>query len=39
MIHGARTSAVISMIALGSGAVVGTILGLAAGYRGDGLTR
>ena len=34
MIYGARTSAVISMIALGSGAVVGTILGLAAGYRG-----
>ena len=34
MIYGARTSAVISLIALGSGAVVGTILGLAAGYRG-----
>ena len=34
MIYGARTSAVISMIALGSGALVGTVLGLAAGYRG-----
>jgi peptide/nickel transport system permease protein len=34
MIYGARTSAVISMIALGSGAIVGTVLGLAAGYRG-----
>jgi peptide/nickel transport system permease protein len=37
MIHGARTSAVISMIALGSGAVVGTVLGLVAGYRGGWL--
>jgi peptide/nickel transport system permease protein len=34
MIYGARTSAVISMIALGTGALVGTVLGLAAGYRG-----
>jgi peptide/nickel transport system permease protein len=34
MIYGARTSAVISLIALGSGAVAGTVLGLAAGYRG-----
>jgi peptide/nickel transport system permease protein len=35
MIHGARTSAVISMIALGSGVAVGTVLGLVAGYRGS----
>lgn len=34
MIYGARTSAVISMIALGTGVLVGTVLGLAAGYRG-----
>ncbi|MSQ06462.1 MAG: ABC transporter permease [Dehalococcoidia bacterium] len=34
MIHGARTSAIISLIALGSGVTVGTVLGLVAGYRG-----
>ena len=34
LIHGARTSAVISMIALGSGVVAGAVLGLASGYRG-----
>jgi len=34
MIYGARTSAIISMIALGTGVLVGTVLGLAAGYRG-----
>ncbi len=34
MIYGARTSAVISVIALGSGVLVGTVLGLIAGYRG-----
>jgi len=34
MIHGARTSAVISIVALGTGVLVGTVLGLAAGYRG-----
>jgi peptide/nickel transport system permease protein len=34
LIHGARTSAIISLIALGSGVLVGTVLGLVAGYRG-----
>ena len=34
LIHGARTSAVISMIALGSGVTVGTILGMVGAYRG-----
>jgi peptide/nickel transport system permease protein len=34
LIFGARTSAVISMIALGTGVVVGVVLGLVAGYRG-----
>lgn len=34
LIHGARTSAIISLIALGSGVAVGTVLGLVAGYRG-----
>ena len=37
MIHGARTSAVISVIALGSGVLVGAVLGLIAGYRGGWL--
>ena len=37
MIHGARTSAVISVIALGSGVLIGTVLGLIAGYRGGWL--
>ena len=34
LIYGARTSVLISMVALGSGALVGTLLGLIAGYRG-----
>lgn len=34
LIYGARTSAVISMIALGSGVLVGTVLGMIAGFRG-----
>ena len=34
LIYGARTSLVISLVALGSGAVVGTALGLISGYRG-----
>ncbi len=34
LIYGARTSVLISMVALGSGALVGTVLGLVAGYRG-----
>ncbi len=34
LIYGARTSAIISLIALGSGVLVGTVLGLVAGYRG-----
>ena len=34
MIHGARTSAVISVVALGTGVLVGTVVGLVAGYRG-----
>lgn len=33
LIYGARTSTVISLVALGTGALVGTILGLVAGYR------
>jgi peptide/nickel transport system permease protein len=33
LIYGARTSTVISLAALGTGALVGTILGLIAGYR------
>ena len=41
LIYGARTSVLISMVALGSGALVGTMLGLISGYRGgwvDALT-
>lgn len=34
LIYGARTSVFISLIALGTGAFVGTVLGLTAGYRG-----
>jgi peptide/nickel transport system permease protein len=34
LIHGARTSALISMIALGTGVTAGTVLGLVAGFRG-----
>ncbi|MFQ6028354.1 MAG: ABC transporter permease [Dehalococcoidia bacterium] len=34
LIFGARTSALISMVALGAGAFVGTVLGLLAGYYG-----
>ena len=34
LIYGARTSVFISLVALGTGAFVGTILGLVAGYRG-----
>lgn len=34
LIYGARTSAFISLVALLSGAIAGTILGLVAGYRG-----
>ncbi len=34
LIYGARTSAIISMIALGAGVVVGTVLGLISGYAG-----
>ena len=34
LIYGARTSAIISMIALGTGVTVGTVLGLVAGFRG-----
>ena len=34
LIHGARTSAIISIIALGTGVLVGTTLGLIAGFRG-----
>ena len=34
LIHGARTSVMISMVALGSGALIGTVLGLISGYRG-----
>ncbi|MDP6496077.1 MAG: hypothetical protein QGI09_11875, partial [Dehalococcoidia bacterium] len=34
LIYGARTSATISLVALGAGAVIGTILGLIAGYKG-----
>ena len=37
LIHGARTSAIISIIALGTGVLVGTVLGLASGYRGGWL--
>jgi peptide/nickel transport system permease protein len=33
LIYGARTSTVISLVALGTGALVGTVLGLIAGYR------
>ena len=41
LIFGARTSVLISFVALGTGALVGTMLGLASGYRGgwvDALT-
>ena len=34
LIYGARTSVFISLVALGTGAFVGTVLGLTAGYRG-----
>ena len=34
LIYGARTALLISLVALGSGAVVGTVLGLIPGYRG-----
>ena len=34
LIYGARTSVFISLVALGTGAIVGTILGLVAGYKG-----
>lgn len=34
LIHGARTSAIISIIALGTGVLIGTTLGLIAGFRG-----
>jgi len=34
LIYGARTSVIISLVALGTGMVVGTFLGLMAGYRG-----
>jgi peptide/nickel transport system permease protein len=34
LIYGARTSVLISMVALGTGMVVGTALGLIAGYKG-----
>jgi peptide/nickel transport system permease protein len=34
MIFGARTSVIISLVALATGAFVGTVLGLVAGYRG-----
>jgi peptide/nickel transport system permease protein len=37
MIYGARTSAIISIIALGTGVIVGTVLGLVSGYRGGWL--
>jgi peptide/nickel transport system permease protein len=33
LIYGARTSTIISLVALGTGALVGTVLGLIAGYR------
>jgi peptide/nickel transport system permease protein len=33
LIYGARTSVFISLVALGTGALVGTVLGLVAGYR------
>ena len=41
LIFGGRTSVLISFVALGAGALVGTVLGLIAGYRGgwvDALT-
>ncbi|HLF04523.1 MAG TPA: ABC transporter permease [Dehalococcoidia bacterium] len=34
LIYGARTSVLISLVALGTGMVAGTVLGLMAGYRG-----
>lgn len=34
LIYGARTSVFISLVALGTGAFVGTVLGLVSGYRG-----
>jgi peptide/nickel transport system permease protein len=34
LIFGARTSVLISMVALGSGALIGTVLGLVSGYKG-----
>src|ERR687895_2375909 len=37
LIYGARTSVFISLVALGTGAFVGSILGLVAGYRGGWL--
>jgi peptide/nickel transport system permease protein len=35
LIYGARTSVFISLVALGTGAFVGSVLGLVAGYRGS----
>jgi len=37
LIYGARTSVVISLVALGTGAVVGAVLGLISGYNGGWL--
>ena len=37
LIHGARTSVTVSLVALGLGAVVGTFLGVMSGYRGGWL--
>lgn len=34
LVYGARTSVFISLVALATGAVIGTVLGLVAGYRG-----
>ena len=34
LIYGARTSVIISMIAMGTGVLIGTVLGLIAGYKG-----
>ena len=37
LIHGARTSVTVSLVALGLGAIVGTFLGVMSGYRGGWL--
>ena len=37
LIHGARTSVTVSLVALGLGAVVGTVLGVISGFRGGWL--